>query len=217
MKVGSLKPFVNTNVALKYCRTGPQPSKSASVSEETRVDIIGRRASILGLCSLLAVQPAIAAWDGESSAVGSCPLGDAGVSCRANQLAADRSKLIKYTDAVDNSQKIGQALGVGQKDTAYSKETSELADKLRQLFEVDSYSPQRVSLVKEVKVSGSKWVSKFARGGSAQTKSAKRMYIVVDAVQGWVASNGLAPIPQSKILKLTESLKEAETLLAEGK
>jgi hypothetical protein len=54
----------------------------------------------------------------------------------------------------------------------------------------DVYDKQRQPLIKSLKVDGSTWVSKYARGGSAKTQSARNMYIAVDAVQGYMASNG---------------------------
>jgi hypothetical protein len=54
----------------------------------------------------------------------------------------------------------------------------------------DVYDKQRQLLIKRLKVDGSTWVSKYARGGSAKTQSARNMYIAVDAVQGYMASNG---------------------------
>ncbi len=48
----------------------------------------------------------------------------------------------------------------------------------------------RLPLIKTIKTEGSDWVSKYARGGSARTDSARRMYIAVDAVIGHLASNG---------------------------
>lgn len=48
----------------------------------------------------------------------------------------------------------------------------------------------RLPLIKTLKLEGSEWVSKYARGGSARNQSARTMYIAVDAVIGHLASNG---------------------------
>jgi len=82
---------------------------------------------------------------------------------------------------------------------------------------VDPSDPQRIALVKEMKVEGPKWVSKYARGGSVSTPSGRKMYVVVDAVQGWVTSNGLAPLPANKAGKLLINLDEVAALINEGK
>lgn len=52
------------------------------------------------------------------------------------------------------------------------------------------YDKSRQALIKSLKIDGSTWVSKYARGGSARSQSARNMYIAVDAVQGYLASNG---------------------------
>lgn len=41
-----------------------------------------------------------------------------------------------------------------------------------------------------LKSDGRAWTSKYARGGSARKNSARSLYIVVDALQGHITSNG---------------------------
>ena len=43
-----------------------------------------------------------------------------------------------------------------------------------------------------LKNDGRAWTSKYARGGSARKNSARSLYIVVDALQGHITSNGWA-------------------------
>ena len=45
-------------------------------------------------------------------------------------------------------------------------------------------------LIKELKAEMPAWVSKYARGGSARTVSARKLYVVVDAISGHFAANG---------------------------
>lgn len=47
-----------------------------------------------------------------------------------------------------------------------------------------------VQAISAIKADGSKWVSKYARGGSARKQSARKFYIVIDSIQGHFASNG---------------------------
>lgn len=54
----------------------------------------------------------------------------------------------------------------------------------------DVYDKARIPLIKALKADSITWVSKYARGGSARTQSARKMYIAVDAVSGFLASNG---------------------------
>lgn len=68
-----------------------------------------------------------------------------------------------------------------------------------------------------IKTDGAKWVSKYARGGSARTFSAREGYIVVDAVLGHLASNGLAALPQRKAQKVREDIARTYGFLNEKK
>lgn len=60
-------------------------------------------------------------------------------------------------------------------------------------------------------------MSKYARGGSARSDSARRMYIAVDSLIGHLAANGYAPMPSPKIKAMLKSIEESETFLAVGK
>jgi len=183
-------------------------------------------ATLLITCPTL---PAQAWWDGESSAVGSCPLGEAGSECRVKTLAKDKTLLSSYNSlAGTDAGKIAAPApagssagssnsGTGSLNPKYVSDTRSISDKLRTLFMVDPSDPQRIALVKEMKVEGPKWVSKYARGGSVSTPSGRKMYVVVDAVQGWVTSNGLAPLPANKAGKLLINLDEVAALINEGK
>jgi len=82
---------------------------------------------------------------------------------------------------------------------------------------LDPYDPDRVDIVKAVKKQGQEWASKYARGGSARTVSARKFYIAVDAIQGHLASNGYAPFPKNKATKILEDVDSALQLISEGK
>lgn len=58
------------------------------------------------------------------------------------------------------------------------------------MYNQDPYDPLRMEAIKKLKKSGPTWVSQYARGGSARKQSARRFYIVVDAVLGFIAANG---------------------------
>jgi hypothetical protein len=47
-----------------------------------------------------------------------------------------------------------------------------------------------LQLIKTLKMEGSAWVGKYAKGGSARTASGRKVYIAIDSVQGHLASNG---------------------------
>ncbi|WIA13913.1 hypothetical protein OEZ85_002484 [Tetradesmus obliquus] len=136
---------------------------------------------------------------------------EAGDACREAQLAQD--KLQDY-GAVTAGKTIKADRGL---NTEYSQATRSLADKIEQYLSLDVYDKQRQPLIKSLKVDGSTWVSKYARGGSAKTQSARNMYIAVDAVQGYMASNGLAPFPGSKAKLVRETLSKSLAFLDEGR
>lgn len=49
-------------------------------------------------------------------------------------------------------------------------------------------------LIKAIKADAQAWVQQYARGGSVRKQSARRFYIACDAVLGFMASNGCAPL-----------------------
>jgi len=182
----------------------------------------GALSAVLVLASTdaaLAFAPVGERWDGESSAIGSCPLGEEGEQCRSQVLAKD--KLLNYNQVNNNSGKLsGKATGVPVSDvnsSSYKSETVALADSLKKYMTLDPYDDNRVALVKTVKKEGLDWVSKYARGGSARAKSARTLYVVVDAVEGHLASNGYAPFPSRKAGKLIEDIDVSLAFLADGR
>ena len=157
-------------------------------------------------------------WDGESSAIGSCPLGEQGEQCRANILAKDT--MLTYGQMNNSGKVSGKATGVPVSDvtsTAYKRDTTALADSLKVYMTLDPSDDNRVGLVKTLKKESLDWVSKYARGGSARAKSARTLYVVVDAVQGHLASNGYAPFPRMKATKLVAEVDTAMEFLAQGR
>lgn len=57
-------------------------------------------------------------------------------------------------------------------------------------FPQDVYDKARVPLIKELKAEAQAWVTKYARGGSVRKQSARKFYIAIDAVLGFLVSNG---------------------------
>lgn len=168
-------------------------SSSGASTEDRRSNIIRHFAATAAALQIIAL-PAQAYWDGESSGRGSCPLGDAGVECRTNLLAKDAKKgLGSYNSKVDNATKVSGKVGgvpVSEMTGPYAMETLALGDAMLKYAELDLYDPARVDLIKTLKKEGQDWVSKYARGGSARTTSARKLYIAVDGILGHLASNG---------------------------
>mmetsp|Transcript_5623 Transcript_5623/g.13233 ORF Transcript_5623/g.13233 Transcript_5623/m.13233 type:complete len:226 (+) Transcript_5623:151-828(+) len=105
---------------------------------------------------------------------------------------------------------------VAELNSEYAQQTLALADQIEKYMDLDVYDKSRVPLIKDMKVKCSDWVSKYARGGSARSQSARKMYVAVDAVTGFLASNGLAPLPNRKKEATKKSLDEARAFLAKG-
>lgn len=191
-----------------------------AVHSQNQASSMGRHLAAAAAALQLITFPAQAMWDGESAALGSCPIGEPGVECRIALLAKDKGKLRSYSDSTDNATKIGgKATGVPVSSLGgeYAKETSILGESILQYIQGDVYDDNRPALVKDLKAKGFTWVSKYARGGSARTASARKFYIAVDAVQGHLASNGFAPFPKTKIAKVAGDVTGALELIAEGK
>jgi len=98
----------------------------------------------------------------------------------------------------------------------YTQATVALSEVVDKYFTLDPYDPERATLVKTLKMDGAAWASKYARGGSARKLSARKFYIVVDALQGHLTSNGFAPLPPAKTKLLQKNLNETRDLLARG-
>lgn len=57
-----------------------------------------------------------------------------------------------------------------------------------------------------LKTDARNWTSKYARGGSVRKPSARKIYIVVDALQGHITSNGYAAFWQTCLLTLLDAM-----------
>lgn len=146
---------------------------------------------------------------------------DAGDECRRKVLASNKmqgSAESNYSK-VTSSEKFTTASGVpvSQLDDKYTKATLALKSTIEQYATLDVYDKKRQGLVKQLKVDSSSWVSKYAPGGSARKLSARKMYIAVDSVMGYIASAGLAPLPAGKYKVVKSTMAEAVDFLADGR
>jgi Photosystem II Pbs27 len=211
-------PAPTRGVAVIQCVALARSSGSPSV----KVATLGRQLAATAAALQLLALPAQAYWDGESSAIGSCPLGDAGTECRTNSLSRDlaKGKLTSYDAAQQNGAKIGaKATNVPVSDlgSQYAKDTASVAESTLKYIKGEVDDDSRPALVKVLKKEGQEWVSKYARGGSARTLSARKFYIAVDQVQGHLAFNGYAPFPKNKVAKVEGDITNALRLIGEGK
>eukprot|EP00890_Picochlorum_soloecismus_P002631 jgi/Picsp_1/3369/NSC_06207-R1_protein len=160
-----------------------------------------------------------AMWDGTSAAIGSCPLGEAGQECRTRALSKD--KMGDYSKMGSNSTKMGSATTLGvpvaNLDTGYASDSKAVGEIITKYITMDMYDPERAAVAKNLKKESLNWVSKYARGGSARTVSARKMYVAVDAIQGHLASNGFAPFPKNKSERVLQDIQDALSLLEQGK
>lgn len=140
---------------------------------------------------------------------------EAGDVCRQQELAADAAagKQASYQQLSSSE----PAKKVSKLDDEYASATRGLADAIGAYLAADVYDKARPGLIKALKTDASAWVAKYARGGSARSQSARKMYVAADAVLGYLASNGLAPMPAAKAKVVTETAAAALDFLAEGR
>ena len=107
---------------------------------------------------------------------------------------------------------------VAKLDSAYARDTEKLSAGIASYVAVPSDDARRrAPLVKPLRAECQAWASKYARGGSARSQSARAMYVAVDAVMGHLASNGIAPLPSAKRAEVGASLEASARYLAEGR
>jgi len=165
----------------------------------------------------LAPGEAMAAYSPQTC-VGLRDLGEDDAECRARILREDFSSGANAKDFKGFS--AGQTqygVPVAEMGDAYVVETLELGRKILRYGELDPYSKERIDLIKQIKGDMNQWVGKYARGGSARKESARKVYIVIDALQGHLVQNGLAPLPKPKFQKLAVDLQEAFDLLSQSR
>lgn len=191
-------------------------------SVEISVDHLPRRALLISLAATTVwpVQQAEAAfgWDGESAALGSCAIGPPGDDCRRAVLLRDSTQKEDYKGSQKTTaSKPNVGVPMSEMNDSYTKESATLSEAIIKYGTLDLYDPQRVQVINLLKSDARLWTSKYARGGSVRKPSARKIYIVVDALQGHLTSNGFAPFPKTKMAKLLGDVQEAKALLAEGK
>ncbi|KAG2423923.1 hypothetical protein HYH02_015262 [Chlamydomonas schloesseri] len=143
-------------------------------------------------------------------------------ACRNAVLSRDL-KSVQAADSNYNSISKSQfttasGVPVAVLDSEYARATLKLREDIIQYAELDVQDYKvRVPLIKTIKTEGSDWVSKYARGGSARSDSARRMYIAVDALIGHLAANGYAPMPKPKLKVVLQNIDQAKEFLEIGK
>lgn len=89
-KSGNVAVQATVQVQNRPCtpaKSTPQRVAVSPTRESTDGALIRHFAAAAAAVQLLSCAPSYAMWDGESSAQGSCPLGDAGIECRKRLLA----------------------------------------------------------------------------------------------------------------------------------
>lgn len=197
------------NGGQQQCVTYATAAAPAASRRETLL-----QASLLG--SWLAAGPALASNGFKAALCSDQDTAEEAGACRAAELAKDQTG--DYSKVSVGAKKaLAPNVPVSDLNNEYVQSTRDLAAKIDKYLTLDVYDKSRQPLIKSLKTEGSTWVSKYARGGSARSQSARNMYIAVDAVQGYLASNGLAPMPKSKARVVEETMSKALAFLSEGK
>ena len=103
-------------------------------------------------------------------------------------------------------------------DEVYAKSSLALMDEIESYLALDPKDGKaRFTASKRLKNNGLDWVSKYARGGSARSQSARKLYIAIDGLLGFLASNGIGAVPKAKVQATLATVEDARKLLAEAK
>eukprot|EP00199_Chlamydomonas_sp_CCMP681_P006552 CAMPEP_0119108376 /NCGR_PEP_ID=MMETSP1180-20130426/13999_1 /TAXON_ID=3052 ORGANISM="Chlamydomonas cf sp, Strain CCMP681" /NCGR_SAMPLE_ID=MMETSP1180 /ASSEMBLY_ACC=CAM_ASM_000741 /LENGTH=223 /DNA_ID=CAMNT_0007093981 /DNA_START=81 /DNA_END=752 /DNA_ORIENTATION=+ len=139
-------------------------------------------------------------------------------ACRLKNLALDAvtDSQAAYGAVTKAEFKLAPGVPSAILDDEYTIATLRLVNELESYCTLDIYDKARIPLIKSMKGDINTWVGKYARGGSARSQSARRMYIAVDSVAGHMASNGLAPLPAPKVKSVLKSVGEAKEFLAKN-
>ncbi|KAG1654271.1 hypothetical protein FOA52_007941 [Chlamydomonas sp. UWO 241] len=146
--------------------------------------------------------------------------GDLADACRAAEIGKDLRGTTETYQQAESKQLIGnvvQGVPVAKLDSTYVKESEDLIALINAYCEFPGFTKEKIILVKDLKASSLAWVAKYARGGSARTQSARKLYIAVDSVTGFLVSNGMAPYPAAKIKSTEVAIAAARKFLDEGK
>jgi len=178
---------------------------------------VDRRALLLASASFLAMsqQPALAVATNTVCASDTATEAE-DAACRQNALARDAGKQESYGQVSSRKFELVEGVPVAKLDQTYINDTLKLSEDIEQYCSMDVYDKARPGLIRTLKSDGTTWVTKYARGGSARSQSARRMYIAVDAVVGHLASNGYAPLPPVKVKAVIKSVDEAKDFLSKG-
>lgn len=145
--------------------------------------------------------------------------GEAADECRRNVIAGDAPGADTYSSAAKregNAMQMVEGVPVAKLDTVYVAASNKLIALLEDYCALEDIK-QRIAVSKALKAEGVTWVSKYARGGSARSESARKLYIAVDGVFGFLASNGMAPYPKAKQKATLALIEQVKVFLAEGK
>ncbi|GAX76812.1 hypothetical protein CEUSTIGMA_g4258.t1 [Chlamydomonas eustigma] len=189
-----------------------------TAQECKEIPVFSRRQQALSVISLLSFFPLTANAAYESELCVMKETEEEADACRRKLIEKDAKKEQSYTQASQRDKFVSvSGVPVSVLDSEYVRSSKDLMKDLEQYCSGEVANKERVLLVKKIKAEGSTWVSKYARGGSARTQSARRLYIAVDAVVGFLASNGLAAFPKSKADTTLKAIEQARELLDGGK
>lgn len=187
-----------------------RPSSSSPTSDSSRRDLLVFASLLLSTVPLTAQ-----ANNKPSSVCVALENAEDDKECRKKQLEIFKGEQQSYESISENKYGVVTGVPVSELGDAYSMDTLDLGTKIESYFTIDPYSKERVILIKTIKTDSSSWVSKYARGGSARTQSARKFYSAVDSVLGHLTSNGLAPFPARKRAVVQKNIDDARIFLAE--
>lgn len=208
----SLASLASSAIVLAAVAVSPDAALAA-----TRDDVGGSSGGSAAYCDTCLAGPDFNAladrkkWDGRTNT--GCELGPAGKKCRESQISdVDNSAYGGVEGRGSGFAKQGEAnAAMGE---SYKPDSVALIEKIEAVLSLDPLDPKRVDDVPGVQKQSQVWVSQYAKGGAAAKKSAGKLYGAVDALNGHIASKGLAPLPKRTTEFVLGACAEARTLLS---
>jgi hypothetical protein len=88
---------------------------------------------------------------------------------------------------------------------------------MQEVLGLDIYDMTREKRISQLKKDSNVWAGKYAPGGSAKTASGRAFYNAVSQVSGHFNSNGIAPLPKTRLDVVTANMVQTRELIGQGR
>ena len=199
----------NARVSAVRCGAGSSDDVSVSLPTQRRAVLLAGLASTAALFSDAQRANAM-------NRITVCDPTEGGADCRANLLLGDTSNLDGYE--AKSARKVDIAKTSTNPDlTNDQKDTLVLVDEMQEVLGLDIYDMTREKRISQLKKDSNVWAGKYAPGGSAKTASGRAFYNAVSQVSGHFNSNGIAPLPKTRLDVVTANMVQTRELIGQGR